>query len=363
MGESLLVDYGDFQKIRKELKSLNDLNRFPYSRGALFTILSQKRVDMVKKRHPVAIKKMDQIASYWNKNKKIPPWLNLTPMMSIRILLKAIGFTKAEIRNSLNNPQKVEDENLEHIIWNALFTDYVYSPLAVTHQFARGRLGEDIIKHWLEEKDIEFKDEHELRRESSKTPDFYFPQPIRLEDREIVWIESKALFGDPRTHKVYSKKQYHRYQELFGEGYVVYWFGQVKGLDNNVKFLSNNFFSSSLKDALLDMRVYDAAASSFKDDSFRRMVDKFPINCCVNLGAEVPFDCVEIPELMERENFTEYMRTKEFLEGMCKLIDLYYSQGEVLLICEEKDWRKCHRRHISWVLKNLGFDVAHLRHF
>ncbi|MFP3909994.1 MAG: TPD domain-containing protein [Archaeoglobaceae archaeon] len=360
----MLVDYEDFQKIRKELKSLKDLNRFPYSRGALFTILSQKRVDMVKKRHPMAIRKLDEIASYWNRRKSVPPWLNLTPMMSIRILLRAIGFTKAEIRNSLNNPQKVDDEKLEQVIWNALFTDYVYSPLAVTHQFARGRLGENIIKYWLERENIEFKDEYELRNESSKTPDFYFPEPIRLGDREIVWIESKALFGDPRTHKVYSKKQYHRYQELFGDGYVVYWFGQVKGLDNNVRFLSNNFFSSRLKDALLDMRFYDSAASFFKDGSFRRMVDKFPINCFVNLGAEVPFECVEIPELMDREeDFSEYMRTKDFLEGMSKLIDLYYTHGEVMLICEEKDWRKCHRRHISWALKNLGFDVVHLKHF
>lgn len=363
MGESLYIDFEEFQKIRKELKSLNDLNRFPYSRGALFTILSQKRVDMVKKRHPVVVKKLDELASYWNRKKKIPPWLNLTPMMSIRILLKAIGFTKAEVRNSLRNPKKVEDEKLADIIWNALFSDYVYSPLAVKHQFARGRLGEDIIKHWLEEEDIEFKDEHDLRGESSKTPDFYFPEPIRLNKREIVWIESKALFGDPRTHRVYSKKQYHRYQELFGEGYVVYWFGQVKGLDNNVKFLPDSFFTSNLKDALMEMRIFDAAASSFNDESFRRMVSKFPINCFVNLGAEVPFDCIEIPELMERENFSEYMRTKEFLEGINKLIDLYYKQGEIILICEEKDWRKCHRRHISWVLRNLGFDSVHMKSF
>lgn len=359
----MFVDYEDFQEIKKELKSLNDLNRFPYSRGALFTILSQKRVDMVKKRHPVVINKTDKIASHWNKRKKTPPWLNLTPMMSIRVLLKAIGFTKAEIRNSLNNPQKVDDEKLEEMIWNAFFTDYVYSPLAVTHQFARGRAGEDIIKYWLEESDIEFKDENELKRECGKTPDFYFPEPIRLGDREIVWIESKALFGDPRTHKVYSKKQYHRYRELFGEGYVVYWFGQVKGLDDNVKFLSDNFFSSSLKDALQNVRIYDAPASSFKDEKFRRILDKFSINCFVNLGAEVPFECVEIPELMKREDFPEYMRTKEFLEGISQLINLYYSHGEVMLIGEEKDWRKSHRKHISWVLENMGFDVVHLKRF
>lgn len=355
----LLLNLKDFQKLRWELKSIRDLNRYSYSRGALFTILSQKRIDLVKKKHPVAMQKLDYIASYWRSKKRIPPWLNLTPVMRIRILLKAIGLTKSEIKKSLNNPSKVDDERIEDLIWKSLFTDYIYSPLAVKHQFARGKLGEAIIKDWLEHRRIEFRDEYEMRGESKKTPDFFFPEPINVNGKKIRWIESKALFGDPKTHRVYSKKQYLRYKEMFGEGYVVYWFGYVKDLDSDV-ILPSRFFTSKLKNALLDMKVFTVGASSFKDKNFQRRLDRLAIKTFVNLGCELPVESVEIPELMERENFMEYMKTKDFLAGMAKLIE-FYSNGRIMLVCREKDWRKCHRRHISWVLRNLGFDVIHLR--
>jgi len=308
------------------------------------------------------MQKLDYIASYWRSKKRTPPWLNLTPVMRIRILLKAIGFSRSEIKKSLNNPSKVEDERIEDLIWRSLFTDYIYSPLAVKHQFARGKLGEAIIKEWLEHKRIEFRDEYEMRGESKKTPDFFFPDPIRVNRKKIRWIESKALFGDPKTHRVYSKKQYLRYKEMFGDGYVVYWFGYVRGLNSDVDILPSRFFASKLKNALLDMKVFTTGVSSFKDESFQKRLDKLAIKTFVNLGCELPVEGVEIPELMEKENFREYMKTKDFLAGMAKLIELY-SNGRIMLVCRENDWRKCHRRHISWVLRNLGFDVIHLRTF
>jgi len=360
--KNLLINLNDFQKLRWELRSIRDLNRFSFSRGALFTILSQKRIDLVKKKHPIAMQKLDYIASYWKSKKKIPPWLNLTPVMSVRILLKAIGFTKSEIRNSLKNPSKIGDEKIEDLIWNSLFTDYIYSPLAVKHQFARGKLGEAIIKDWLEHRRIEFRDEYDMRGESKKTPDFFFPEPINVNGKRIKWIESKALFGDPKTHWIYSKKQYLRYRELFGDGYVVYWFGYVKGLDSDVDILSSRFFNSRLKNALLDMKVFTAGVSLLKDENFQKRMEKLAIKSFVNLGCELPVPGVEIPELIKRDNFREYMKTKDFLEGMAKLIELY-SEGRIMLICREKDWRKCHRKHISWVLRNMGFDVIHLRAF
>jgi len=360
----LLIDVDNFHRLRRNLKCIRDLNHSSYSRGALFTILSQKRVDMVKRDHPKAINKLDSVAKYWNGRKQIPNWLDMTPVMRLRILLKAIGFNKAEVRKSLNNPGKVNDEKLEHLIWNALFTDFVYSPLAVKHQFARGRLGEEIIKQWLEERDIEFKDEKEMRKESSKTPDFYFPRPIRLNGKEIHWIESKALFGDPKTHRVYSKKQFHKYKEMFGNGYVVYWYGFVKGLNNNVDFLSSRFFNSALMNPLMDMKFYTCGVNAFKNERTKRAIKRLSFKHLVDLDGNIPevnsTSTEEIKELLRRENFYEYMRSKDFLQGMGNLIDLY-SDGRVLLISKENDWRKCHRKNISWVLRNLGFEVIHMR--
>ncbi|RLI75322.1 hypothetical protein DRO97_03600, partial [Archaeoglobales archaeon] len=201
----------EYKEIRRDLRDLRDLNRFGYPRGMLFTILTQKKVDFIKKEYPNVIKRLDELAEYWNKNKKLPKWIRLTPVMKARILMKSLGFTKSEILKAIKNPENVEDEDLRKLIERAMLTDYIYSPLAVKHQFARGGLGENIIRRWLEEKGIEFKDERDMKKESKKTPDFYFEEPIEINGKTISWIESKALFGDVKTHWIYSRKQYSQY--------------------------------------------------------------------------------------------------------------------------------------------------------
>lgn len=45
--------------------------------------------------------------------------------------------------------------------------------------------------------------------------------------RIIHWIDSKAMFGDPLTHKDNLENQLQGYTHRFGPGLVVYWFGFV----------------------------------------------------------------------------------------------------------------------------------------
>ncbi|AEA46449.1 TPD domain-containing protein [Archaeoglobus veneficus] len=348
----MIIEVSEFQRIRKELKSLRDLSRPGYPRGMLFTILSQKRVDAVKRYYPQAVDKLDEIASYWNENGSFPPWLRLTPVMRVRVLLKALGYSKAETGRILKDPGRAESDRIEEEVWRALFTDFIYSPLAVKHQFARGKLGEEIIRRWLEERGIEYRDEKDLRKEFDKTPDFYFDELVDIAGKEVKWIESKALFGDPRTHWLYDKKQFSRYEEMFGEGYVVYWFGWVKGLNRSI--LPYDFFSSPLRNALLDMRVYTAGGSPKRIAELAEKLDAFVVDIGCDAEDEIE-RCVYIEELEPEKP----MRSKEFLDGMCRLIDCY-SKGRILIASREKDWKKSHRRHVAWVLRNLGFDVIHV---
>jgi hypothetical protein len=350
----LEISTEEFKKIRKELRYISDLHKINLPRGMLFTILTQKKVDQVKADHGKVIIRLGELADYWSKYKRIPRWIRLTPMMRVRLLLKALEFTKKEIKKSLDNPGEIEDEDLRRVVWKSVFTDYIYSPLAVRHQFARGKLGELILNSWLERRNISFKTEKEMRKESIKTPDFYFSDPIEIEGVEVNWIESKALFGDPRTHWIYWRKQYSKYLELFGDGFVVYWFGKVHDIDGNVRVWNEEYFRSPLMDALLDMRIFTAGGRGEK--AVETLIKKFNVRTAVLLDTEIPE--IEGVEIQKVEFDSVY--SKEFLKSVTKIID-GTSRGRVMVFGKERDWRKCKRRQFSWVLRNMGFSVYHLR--
>ena len=346
----ICIDADEFWRLRKKLSSVRNLNVPGYSRGMLFTILSQKKVDSVKRYYPKVVEKLDSLRDYWRKECKMPGWMKLTPVMRVRLLMKSLGLSKAEINRALNDPERIlsevdceyHPERLEEEVWKALYTDYVYSPLAVRHQRARGELGEEIIREWLTYRDIEFSTERDLRGRFSKTPDFFFEEPVRLNGSHVRWIESKALFGDPKTHWVYLKKQFSIYREMFGEGHVVYWFGCVKDVREGI--LTTDVFSSTLKNALNDMLVYTAYA-----DRAEELAEKLNA-VVVDLGAGVGDIKVELGE---------NVRSVEFLEGVGKVIDCY-SMGRLVIADGERDWRNSVRKHVGWVLRNMGFAVIHV---
>lgn len=49
----------------------------------------------------------------------------------------------------------------------------------------------------------------------------------------VHWIDSKACFGDDRTHSQQLDGQYRTYTNRYGPGLVIYWFGFVDGLEND----------------------------------------------------------------------------------------------------------------------------------
>jgi len=344
----ICIDTDEFWKIRKKLSSVRNLNVPGYSRGMLFTILSQKRVDSVKRYYPRVVERLDSLQEVWRREARLPRWMRLTPVMRVRLLMKALGLSKAEINRTLNDPEralseidsKYHPEKVVEEVWKALYTDYIYSPLAVKHQRARGVLGEEIIREWLSSKDIEFATERDLRGRFSKTPDFFFEEPVRVNGSHIRWIESKALFGDPRTHWVYSKKQFNVYREMFGEGMVVYWFGCVKDVTG---VLTTDIFNSTLKNALNDMIVYSAQTGKAEELAEKLNATVVSVDGSCEIDVELGDD----------------VKSVEFLEGVGKIID-HYSRGRIIVADEERDWRKSIRKHVGWVLRNMGFAVVHV---
>jgi len=304
----------EYLKIKRSLKTIRDVGKPPYPRGMLHTILLQKKVESVKRKYHAFAARIDEIVEYWKRFRKFPRWLTLTPVMKVRLLLKGLGYSVKMTSKLLKEPEKIEDEDLRKIIVKAVIKDYVYSPLAVKLHHSRGKLGEKIIEIELEKLGVEFKTERELKGKFPKTPDFFFEDPVTLDGREIRWIESKAMFGDPKTHQMFEKKQYSKYRELFGEGYVVYWFGCVEGIDSFVFQVK-----STLKYALFDMKIY------ISDSPNLELAEK--------LNAEI----------VEVEGKT--------IEAAAKIIDAY-SNGRVFAVHSDPV-------KIGRVLKNMGFDVIY----
>ena len=58
-----------------------------------------------------------------------------------------------------------------------------------------------------------------------KTPDLLLAVQCLYKNTLISWIESKASFGDCENHSKYLKDQLTCYQNRFGCGIIIYWFG------------------------------------------------------------------------------------------------------------------------------------------
>jgi len=352
------INIEEFKNIRRKISDIRCLSLPGYTRGMLFTVLSQKKVDSVKRWYPKAVERLDEIYEFWSREKKLPKWMKLTPIMRVRLLLKSMNLTKAEINRILNDPERVHNldsnchpEEIEKLIWRAIYTDYVYSPLAARHQKARGKLGEKIICDWLSSRGIDFYTEKDLRKKFSKTPDFFFEEPVRLNGIETRWIESKALFGDPKTHWIYSRKQFSVYREMFGKGYIVYWFGYVNEIKDDDGILETDVFCSPLKNALNDMIVYSTGGNPKKVAGLVEKLKTYVVDIGCDLEPYVE-DCV----YLEVESG---IKTKEFLECVGRIIDCY-SNGRVLIADSNRDWKSSIRKDIGWILRNMGFVVVHV---
>lgn len=82
------------------------------------------------------------------------------------------------------------------------------------------------LKKMARDAGLTFYDEGDLRRDGfDKTPDLLLAVQCLYKNTIINWIESKASFGDNDSHSKYLKDQLSCYENRFGSGIVIYWFG------------------------------------------------------------------------------------------------------------------------------------------
>lgn len=263
----MMLSIEEYLELRKNLNKVSDFDRFNLPRGILHAILMQKKVENVKRKYHLFSCRTKEILEFWNEKKRFPEWLTLTPVLKVRLLLKAMDFSTKQINKVLRNPNEL-DEELSKLVYDAVSRDFIYSPIASRLQSVLGKIGEKIIEEKLRSLGIKFKTEKELRMQ--KTPDFFFDEPLELFGKKIRWIESKALFADLKTFELYMRKQISKYQELFGEGLVVYWRGCLRGLPVS----DGSEFDEDLKKKLLEMRLFISKSEEVDEDPLR-LAEKF----------------------------------------------------------------------------------------
>jgi hypothetical protein len=228
------MDYLTYQRIYRELGSLKDIEHLAektgVERGVLFSILSLKLVRETKTRYHSMRKNSGELRKAWEKGKSflaIARELDFPPVLTASIILQASGLSRKQVWRLLN--KKSTDNRITRELEEAKKEDFLYSPRAHRQQARRARVGEEILRDWLVNNKIEFVAEKNAGR-NAKTPDFLLKKKLSIDGLRILWIESKAVFGDEIEHRRYLKKQYQDYLRKFGDGMVVYWYGFLDSL-------------------------------------------------------------------------------------------------------------------------------------
>lgn len=158
----------------------------------------------------------------------------VTPALMARIIIEKHYEkakeppTKQEMSRMLKDSATIDDGALATEVFMCVVNDKNYGPFADAMKNVVGLEYELRLKEELVDLKLAFVDEDVLReRGYDKTPDVKLEVPIVVDGTVVTWVESKALFGDPESHRAYVRDQYQSYWNRFGRGLVIYWFGFV----------------------------------------------------------------------------------------------------------------------------------------
>jgi hypothetical protein len=258
------MDIETYNKIYDSLESVDDVKnlsrQFSQPIGTIHSILNQKTVTKVKKNFSRIKNKSQRHLKQWKKGKSIIHIArknDIPATLMVSMLLKEMGIPKKGfIRNLDDQPEG----RLKREVIKAMDSDFFFSPKAHALHAEKGEMGEAILAEWLDEHEIVYRSEDDLRDEGFlKTPDFLLDSEIVIDGIDIFWIESKALFGDEKEHEYYIKKQFREYEENYGTGMIVYWYGYIDSLSYNGNLIKDYRFFDKNRDTikeLLNFKTY-----------------------------------------------------------------------------------------------------------
>lgn len=166
---------------------------------------------------------------------------SIPPAILSRLILqekyKSKNLQKSEFAEMLRCHHLIDDHDLAANVRMCSMNDNQDGIIVDMRRRCLGEEYEVKLKKCARDCGISFFDENDLRRTGfDKTPDLKLVLPCLYKSGIVNWIESKALFGDVKTHKKYLTQQLESYHNRFGPGIVIYWFG----FHESIKVLKDN---------------------------------------------------------------------------------------------------------------------------
>jgi len=163
------------------------------------------------------------------------PWMTFRAILT-RFLIERAGnrtsVTKKQIQQVIKNPHLIKDVQLQLEAIHCSTQDQLQGLITDSLRHIVGKDYEQILEKELKQKDIAYIDEEAQRRMGQDvTPDFRLTVPIAVNNKPVCWIDSKALFGDSKSHKSYLDTQLLSYWNRFGPGLVIYWAGYEENIE------------------------------------------------------------------------------------------------------------------------------------
>ncbi|XP_004363591.2 hypothetical protein CAOG_03863 [Capsaspora owczarzaki ATCC 30864] len=166
---------------------------------------------------------------------------NIPPCTLARVLLSLFlaqgdvrdGISKKNprVKELMQRPELIPDLVLRREVQCCIQYDDMTSPLVERVKHCVGAEYEALLQEKLRNLGIPFLNEEDMRKaDAHKTPDIKLQAPIVVNGSVVLWIESKAYFGDRPNH-TRNQAQLFGYLSRYGPGMVIYWFGFIDELN------------------------------------------------------------------------------------------------------------------------------------
>ena len=214
---------------------------------AAFSVRSQMHMRRVKRTAARVRQDLSRLKERWLRGESV---LSLSrsvgypPYLLMRMVLEAVcGVSRARVSDMVKRPQEPSRDGKSRRrgdcarSWRWRWSTTWTTTLPRTARAASWAPSTSSFCSGSRGRGVAFESEDELRTLGlAKTPDVRLGIPLGVRDprsgewREVNWIDSKAMFGDPHTFAHEHLAQLEGYVHRYGPGMVVYWFGFAAAL-------------------------------------------------------------------------------------------------------------------------------------